>query len=151
MSATLAPLPLPRYSQQQTQANPVPAQTCTCTKTAALAIEQGLTLSTELTLTVTDAATGLPVPVDVTGNTFQFTAKVDQTYSDDDPSTVKIDWQETVTPTQGITHLTIPAATTASMQTIVYLMQIRMKSSSGVVSAVLKGTLTIIEPISARF
>jgi hypothetical protein len=104
-----------------------------------------------MTITVTDQTTGIKSPVDVTGCTFQFTAKVDPTYDDNDPTTVKVDWSETLTPTEGITYLQVPAATTQTMQPIVYPMQVRMVSSSGVVTALLKGTLTIIEPLSARF
>jgi len=151
MSATVLAPPVPIYKQQQTQT--VPAQTCTCPPTVALSVEQGATLSTKLTLTVTDTSVTPPVttPVNLTGATMQFTAKVDETYSDSDPTTVKIDWQETSTPTQGITWLVIPAATTQTMQAIAYVFQIRMKSSSGVVTPLVSGTLTIVVPISARF
>jgi len=145
---TLAPS-VPVYKQQQTQT--VPAQSCTCPPTVALSVEAVATQTSKLTLSVTDKTTGITSPVDVTGATFQFTAKVDELHSDSDPSTVKIDWQETSTPTQGITWLTIPASTTSTMQDIAYVFQVRMKSSSGVVTPLVSGTLTIVEPISARF
>jgi len=116
-----------------------------------LACEQGATLKTKMVLTVDDPITGIPGPVDVTGSTFQFTAKIDVNHSDSDPTTVQIDWSETTTPTQGITYLVIPAATTTTMQTIAYVMQVRLKSASGVVSPLLSGTLTITQPISARY
>jgi hypothetical protein len=148
------PLPYsPRYVPKQQTTAPTPVDTCACTGGAALTEERGATLSCKITLTITDASVTPPVktPVDITGCEMQFTAKVDVTYADDDPSTVQIDWTETNTPTQGITWLVIPAATTQTMQAIAYLFQIRMVSSSGVVTPVLKGTLTITEPISARY
>jgi hypothetical protein len=153
--STLAPPPLPytpRYAPKQQTTAPTPADTCACTGGVALTEERGATLSCKLTLTITDASVTPPVkvPVDITGCEMQFTAKVDATYADDDPSTVQIDWTETNSPMQGITWLVIPAATTATMQAIAYVFQIRMVSSSGVVTPVLKGTLTITEPISAR-
>jgi hypothetical protein len=89
--------------------------------------------------------------VDVTGAEFQFTAKVDPTLPDTDPSTVMVDWQETNTPTQGITWLQIDASITQTMQPVAYAYQIRMTSASGVVTPLVKGTLTIIVPISSRF
>jgi hypothetical protein len=148
------PLPYsPRYSPAQQTTTPTPADTCACTGGAALTEERGATLSCKLTITDTDVSVTPPVkvPVDITGCEMQFTAKVDQTYADDDTSTVQIDWTETNSPTQGITWLVIPAATTQTMQAIAYVFQIRMVSSSGVVTPVIKGTLTITEPISARF
>jgi hypothetical protein len=116
-------------------------------------VQRGATLSTKLTLTVTDSSVTPPVttPVDITGNAFQFTAKVDPTYLDSDPTTVKVDWHETSTPTQGITWLVVPAATTQNMQDIAYVMQIRMVSPSGVVTPLVQGTLTVTEPVSARY
>lgn len=133
---------------------PTDACTCTCAKTVALSVQRGATLSCKITLTVTDKSVTPPVtsPVDVTGSTFQFTAKPDQTYADDDPGTVKIDWQETTTSTQGITWLQIPADVTQDMQDLAYIMQVRMVSSSGVVTPLIGGTLTVTEPpASARF
>ena|SRR5258705_10121812 len=132
----------------------VPASTCTCTKTAALTVQRGATLSTKLTLTITDKSVTPPVtvPVDITGCHFQFTAKPTQDTPDDDPTTVKIDWQETSTPQQGITWLVVPAATTQAMEDVSYVMQIRMVSSSGVVTPLVGGSLTVTEPpASARF
>jgi hypothetical protein len=146
------PVPYQQWQTHQT-ATSTPPDPCACVQGAALTVQRGATLSTKLTLTVTDKSKTPPVisPVDVTGNTFQFTAKVDSTYTDSDPTTVKIDWQETNTPTQGITWLVVPAATTQNMQTIAYQMQIRMKSASGVVTPLVQGTLTVTQPISARF
>jgi hypothetical protein len=132
----------------------VPASTCTCTKTAALTVQRGATLSTKLTLTVTDKTVTPPVtsPVDITGCEFQFTAKPTQDTPDDDPSTVKIDWTETSTSLQGNTWLVVPAETTQDMLDLSYVMQIRMVSSSGVVTPLVGGSLTVTEPpASARF
>jgi hypothetical protein len=158
MSATLEIPPMPRYpyagptfgSQQQTASTP--PDPCACVRGAALTVQRGATLSTKLTLSVTDSSVTPPVtsPVDVTGNTFQFTAKVDPSYADNDPSTVKIDWQETSTPTQGITWLVVPAAVTQAMQDIAYQFQIWMVSASGVATPLVQGTLTVTEPISTR-
>lgn len=132
----------------------VPASTCTCTKTAALTVQRGATLSTKITLTITDKSVTPPVtaPVDVTGSQFQFTAKPSQDTPDGDPSTVQIDWAETTTPQQGITWLVIPAETTQDMEDVSYVMQVRMVSSSGVVTPLVGGSLTVTEPpASARF
>jgi hypothetical protein len=126
-----------------------PTQT-SCTSAFNLAVEQGATLSTQITIQVQDA-NGVLQPVNITGYQFQFTAKTDPALPDTDLSVVKIDWQETNTPTQGITWLVIPAATTQSMQPLVYYYQIRMISSSAVVTPVASGTLTIVQPISSRF
>jgi len=162
MSTTLETPPVPPYpiarlrspypyqqlqTQQTASSTPDP---CACVKGAALTVQQGATLSTQLTLTVTDKTTGIKSPVDVTGTIFQFTAKVDPSYPDSDPSTVMIDWQETNTPTQGVTWLVVPAAITANMQLIAYAMQIWMVSASGVVTPLVQGTLTVTESISAR-
>jgi hypothetical protein len=147
------PFPYQQWQAQQAATPPPSPSPCACVQGAALTVQCGATLSTKLTLTVTDSSKTPPVttPVDVTGNTFQFTAKVDPTYLDTDPTTIKIDWTETSTPTQGITWLVVPAATTQNMQTIAYAMQIRMKSASGVVTPLVQGTLTVTQPISARF
>jgi hypothetical protein len=131
---------------------PTTTSSCSCTNTATLTEERGATLSTKMTLTTTDYSVTPPVttPIDITGASLQFTAKIDATYADDDPSTVKVDWQETSTPTEGITHLVIPAEVTITMQPVVYLFQVRMVSAGGLVTPLCTGTLTIIEPISAR-
>jgi len=148
MSTTFPPLPV--YGQQQTSSTTTSAQ-CACTKTVALTVEQGATRSTQLTLTVTDPTTGITSPVDVTGSEFQFTAKTDPTIPDDDPSTIKIDWYETTTPTTGQTWLIVPAATTQTMQAVAYVFQVRMVSSGGIVTPLVSGTLTVTVPISSRF
>jgi len=126
-----------------------PAQ-ISCQTSFNLAVEQGATLSTQITIQIQDA-NGVLQPVNITGYQFQFTAKTDPALPDADPSVVKIDWQETSTPTQGITWLVVPAATTQTMQVVVYYYQIRMISSSNVVTPVASGTLTIDKPISSRF
>jgi hypothetical protein len=151
ISKLRSPYPYQQLQTQQAASTPSP-DPCACVKGAALTVQRGATLSTQLTLTVTDNSQTPPVtsPVDVTGNTFQFTAKVDPSYSDSDPTTVTVDWQETSTPTQGITWLVVPAATTQAMQTIAYVMQIWMVSASGVVTPLVQGTLTVTESISAR-
>jgi hypothetical protein len=147
---------LPTYGQQWTSPSLTTTTssvegTCTCTGSAALSVEQGQTLKTQMTVTVNDAVTGLPTPVDITGHQFQFTAKPTYDTADDDPATVKVDWYETNTPTQGITYLQVAAAVTATMQAIAYPYQVRMVSPSGIVSPLTKGTLTVIQPLSARF
>jgi hypothetical protein len=91
------------------------------------------------------------VPVDVTGSEFQFTAKLNATDDDAASTTVIVDWQETNTPTLGQTWLVIPAATTQTMQLVGYSYQVRMVSSSGVVTPIVHGVLTITQPISSRF
>jgi hypothetical protein len=117
-----------------------------------LTVKQGATLSTKIALTVTDNSVVPPVttPVDVTGNTFLFTAKVDPTYADNDPTTVKVNWQETATPQQGFTWLVVPNSITETMQLIAYAFQIWMVSASGVVTPLVEGTLTITQGVSTR-
>jgi hypothetical protein len=141
---------LPSYGQQWPKVSPITTTssieaTCSCTQQAALSIEQGLTLSTGMTITINGA------PVDITGHELQFTAKPSYDTADDDPATVKVDWYETATPTQGKTTLVVDASITTTMQPVAYPYQIRMVSPSGVVSGLIKGTLTIIEPLSARY
>jgi len=123
---------------------------CACSKTYNLTVEQGATLSSQITLSITDKTTGVKSPVDVTGANFQFTAKLDINQPDSDPGTIKVDWQETSTPTQGITWLKIPATITFDMELAGYSYQVRMVSSSGVVTPLFKGTLTVTQPVSAR-
>jgi hypothetical protein len=133
------------------QATPTTPPTQTCAPSSFnLAVEQGATLSSQITIQLQDA-NGVLQPVNITGYNFQFTAKIDPNLPDSDPSTVMINWQETNTPTQGVTWLVIPAATTQAMQAAVYYYQIRMKSPSAVVTPVANGTLTIVQPISSRF
>jgi hypothetical protein len=132
----------------------VPAQTCSCTKTVAYSCERGATFSSEIQLSITDSSLTPPVtsPVDLTGSTFQFTGKPSQDTPDNDPAAIIVDWQETTSPLDGSTWLTVPAATTHDMQTIAYVIQVRMVSPSGVVTPLVAGTLTITEPpASARF
>lgn len=121
-----------------------PLDPCACSRTFNLQCEQGATLSSKITLTLDGA------PVDVTGGTFQFTAKTDRALADSDPSTVMIDWQETATSTQGVTWLVVPADTTGMMQLIGYSYQVRFVSSGGVVTPLVKGVFTITQPTSAR-
>jgi hypothetical protein len=133
---------LPRVAFRSTPSPP--SDPCACSRTYNLQCEQGATLSSKITLTLNG------VPVDVTGGHFQFTAKLDPSLPDSDPSTIKIDWQETSTPTQGVTWLVIPADTTSTMQVAGYSYQVRLVSSGGVVTPLVKGMLTILQPISAR-
>src|SRR5258705_11713814 len=81
------PYPVPYQQWQTQQATTTPPDPCTCIKGAALTVQRGATLSTKLTLSVTDKSVTPPIvsPIDVTGATFEFTAKVDPTYADDDP------------------------------------------------------------------
>jgi hypothetical protein len=141
----IAPLAQKPSSRNATPPLPATASSCTCANTYNLQVEAGATLSSQITITL-DAA-----PVDVTGAEFQFTAKLNATDDDAAPTTVQIDWQETATPTQGITWLVIPAATTQTMQLVGYSYQIRMVSSSGVVTPIVHGALTITQPVSSRF
>ena len=137
----------PRASSVPSSTQSIP---CACSKTYNLTVEQGATLSSKISLTLTDPVTGITSPVDVTGAQSQFTAKLDPNQPDSDPATIMVDWQETSTPTQGITWLTIPAATTTTMQLAGYSYQVRMVSSSGVVTPLFKGTLTVTQPVSVR-
>jgi hypothetical protein len=146
-----------RQAQAQSVAQPLtqsPA-TCACGKVFNLSVERGADLSSQITLTITDKTTGVKSPVDLTGATFQFTAKPHQTdgsqLPDSDPSVIKIDWPETATPTQGITWLKVPAATTVDMLSSPYDQQVRMVSASGVVTPLFTGSLVVTEPVSARF
>lgn len=137
-----APVPLPRMaSAPPTQTAPDP---CACYKTYNLQVEQGATSSTKITLTLNK------IPVDITGATFQFTAKPDPNDLDTAPSTVKVDWQETATPTQGYTWLVVPADVTFNMQLVAYSYQVRMVSAGGVVTPIVKGAFTVMQPVSAR-
>src|SRR5258705_9096018 len=105
ISAPPIPASLRSYQQQAVQAA-ASAPTCSCGKTFNLQGQRGQTLSSEITLTVTNKTTGVKSPIDLTGQTFLFTAKPHQndgTIIDDaDPRTIKINWQETSTSTQGI-------------------------------------------------
>jgi hypothetical protein len=141
--STYSPLNLP--AQRDTTAPPAAPAPCDCSNTYNLQVEQGATLSSQITITLNGAE------VDVTGSEFQFTAKVDPSYLDSDPTTVEIDWQETNTPTLGQTWLVVPAATTQTMQLIGYSYQVRMVSSSSVVTPIARGILTIVQPVSSRF
>jgi hypothetical protein len=157
-----APPPLPQtfsksYRQAQSAAQPLAASssTCACGKVFNLSVERGATLTSKITLSLTDQNTGVKSPVDVTGATFQFTAKPHQSdgsqLPDSDPSVILIDWAETVSPAEGVTWLTVPAATTESMLSTAYDQQCRMVSSSGVVTPLFSGSLVVTEPVSPRF
>src|SRR5215471_6595661 len=115
------------FSQTSLQTSSPPSSACSCSRTFNLTVEQGATLSTQIKITLDGA------PVDVTGGTFEFTAKLDINLPDTDPTVVIVDWQETSTPTAGTTWLTIPAATTATMQLTSYSYQVRFVSAGGVV------------------
>jgi hypothetical protein len=131
-------------ARTDTSSPPAPAP-CECSSLYNLQVEQGATLSSQITITLDGA------PVDITGSEFQFTAKLDINDADNAPTTVEVDWQETSTPAQGITSLVIDAATTQTMQLIGYSYQVRMVSSSAVVTPLFKGVLTIVQPVSSRF
>ena len=124
-----------------TQTAPDP---CACYKTYNLQVEQGATFATKITLTLNG------VPVDLTGATFQWTAKLDPDDDDAAPTTQKVDWQETATPTQGYTWLVVPAEVTYNMQTVAYSDQVRMISAGGVVTPIFKGAFTVTQPVSRR-
>lgn len=118
-----------------------------------LACEQGATLNCGITLVVVDA-NGVSQPLNITGNLFQFTAKLDPNLPDTAPGVVTKDWTETVTPTQGTTWLQLDAETTLSMQVASYFYQVRMISSvtsvSPIVTPLFSGTLAILQPVSTR-
>lgn len=143
------PAGVPIGPSPSSAASAPPAQTA-CQSSWNLAVEQGATLSSQITIQIQDA-NGVLQPVNVTGYSFQFTAKTDPTLPDSDPSVVMINWHETNTPTQGVTWLVIPANVTQNMQPVVYYYQIRMVSPSSVVTPVANGTLTIVQPISSRY
>lgn len=118
---------------------------CACSRTFNLQCEQGATLSSQITITLNGA------PVNLTGGTFEFTAKIDPSLPDTDPSVVIVDWQETHTSAQGITWLTVPAEVTQGMQATGYQYQVRFVSSGNVVTPIVHGVLTIVVPVSSRF
>jgi hypothetical protein len=132
-------------STRSTQAQSSTTVPCDCNTTYNLQCEQGATLSSQISITLNDA------PVDITGSNFQFTAKLSIDDADTAPTTVEVNWTETTTPTQGQTFLVIPAATTQTMQLVAYYYQVRMVSSSSVVTPLFNGMLTIVQPISNRF
>lgn len=146
--------PMSRATTQQSSATVPAGQTCSCLKTVAYTCERGQTFSSEIRLSVTDSSVTPPVtvPVDLTGTWFMFTGKPDPSLPDNDPATIKKDWQETTTPLQGMTWLKLDAAVTHDMQTVAYVIQVRMVSPSGIVTPIVAGTLTITEPpVSARY
>jgi hypothetical protein len=133
----------PRASYAPTTQTPS-TDPCSCARTYNLQVEQGATLSTKITLTLNG------LPVDLTGAWFQFTAKLDPNDADDAPTTVMVDWQETATSLEGYTWLVVSADITGGMQTVGYSHQVRMVSAGGVVTPLVKGVFTIIQPTSAR-
>jgi hypothetical protein len=137
-SSATVPCP-PCYSGQQPYLN--------------LVCQQGQTLTVLIQLLVKDA-NGVSQPVDITGNKFEFTAKIDINLPDTDLTVVKWDWQETSTPTQGITSLALPASMTASFELVPYFYQVRMVSSllspAPIVTPLFSGTLTVVQPVSIR-
>lgn len=133
---------------------PTPTAPSSCQPGLQLCVEQGATLNSQIALTV-KASDGTIQPVDITGNNFEFTAKTDPNLPDTDPSVVEVDWTETTTPTQGTTWLTVPASITANMQLVAYFYQVRMIQSplspTPIVTPLFSGTLTIVQPVSARY
>lgn len=141
MHAPMVRIPIPSSYAPTTQSSPDP---CACAKTFNLQCEQGATLSSRILLKLDGQ------PIDITGATFQFTAKLDPSDADNAPTTVKVDWQEVVTPTQGYTWLVVQAAITLNMQIVAYSYQVRMVSGTGVVTPIVKGAFTIVQPVSSR-
>jgi len=139
--------PVPTQSQTQCPPGCAPPGLNLC-------VQQGATLSSTIKLTVKDI-NGVTQPVDLTGNKFEFTAKTDRNLPDTDPSVIKVDWTETNTPTQGLTHLVLPSNVTATMQLVPYFYQVRMVESpaspSPIVTPLFDGTLTVIQPVSPRY
>ena len=121
-----------------------------------LSVYQGATLSSTLQLTITDS-TGLTKPLDITGNKFEFTAKLDLSLPDTDPSVVKVDWTETdpTRATAGTTTLKVDSNVTAAMALAPYFYQVRMVASptspSPIVTQLYSGTLTVLQPVSPRY
>jgi hypothetical protein len=144
---TAAGNPVNGSSQSQTQ-----PQGCT-PPGLNLCVYQGATLTSTIKLTLTDI-NGVVQPVNITGNLFQFTAKLNTSLPDTDPTVVKVDWTETNTPTQGITALVVPANITATMQLVPYFYQVWMigspTSPSPIVTPLFNGTLTVLQPVSSR-
>ena len=140
---------VPQSASSLTSAAP-----CSCQPGLNLCVEQGATLSSQIALTVKDTSGNIQ-PVDITGNEFEFTAKTDPNVSDEDPTTVEVDWSETNTPTQGTTWLVIPSNVTLTMQPLPYFYQVRMVQSPGspspTVTPLFSGTLTVIQPVSSRW
>jgi hypothetical protein len=132
-------------NQRDTSPPSATPASCDCSSLYNLQVEQGATLSSQITITLNNA------PVDLTGSEFQFTAKLNPDDADTAPTTVEVDWQELNTPAQGITSLVIPASTTQTMQLAGYSYQVRMVSSSAVVTPLFRGVLTIVQPVSNRF
>ena len=128
--------------------------TTSCQPGLQLCVEQGATLNSQIALIV-KATDGTIQPVDITGAEFEFTAKTDPSVPDEDPSVIEIDWSETVTPKQGTTWLTVPASVTATMLPVAYFYQVRMVQSptspTPIVTPLFSGTLTIVQPVSARY
>ena len=155
---TLPPLPTALRTRQIQQQDTQPATTpptSTCNNVFNLNVQRGATLSAQITISVTDQ-NGVKTPVNITGNTLQYTAKPHQSdgteIDDTDPRTVMIDWQETNTPTLGQTWLIIPNTTTKNMQSLPYDQQLRMMSpgTPAIVTPLFIGSLVITEPVSAR-
>lgn len=118
-----------------------------------LVCQQGQTLTVGIQLIVKDE-NGVSQPVDITGNQFLFTAKTDINLPDTDPSVINVNWQETNTPTQGITSLVVPSNLTETMQLVAYFYQVWMVSSvlspSPIITPLFSGTLTVVQPVSSR-
>lgn len=166
LTATMPTLEMPNLAairyQTQIQAAPIvssspatpPAVQCSCQPGLNLCVEQGATLSSQIALTVKDA-NGNTGPVDITGAKFEFTAKTDPNLPDTDPTTVKIDWTETSTPTKGTTWLVVPSNISATMQRVPYFYQQRMVQSptspAPIVTPLFSGTITVIQPVSTRY
>jgi hypothetical protein len=136
--------PIPRAPRSYAPTTQSPPDSCACARTYNLQVEQGATLSTKITLMLNQ------VPVDLTGAWFQFTAKLDPDDLDSALTTVMVDWQETVTSLQGYTWLVVSADVTGAMQLAGYSYQVRMVSAGGVVTPIVKGVFTIVQPVSSR-
>jgi hypothetical protein len=95
-------------------------------------------------------ACGLAALINLEGRRCKKLEAKNQSTDDSDPRTIKINWLETVTPTQGITWLTIPSGRTTNMDDVPYGQQCWMRFSGGVVMPLFTGSLVVTEPISAR-
>lgn len=95
---------------------------------------------------------GTTIPVDLTNAWLRATAKTNINLPDTDPTVVKVDWQETTTPTYGKTWFTIPATQTVPMVVGPYNFEIRLIGAAllPAVTPIVTGVITVLQPVSSR-
>jgi len=95
---------------------------------------------------VTDAGTA----IDLTGSTFFFTAKLElDTNATDAVYGIKTSWTDHLNPTGGITSLTV-SDTDTKITAGDYYYDIQMKSSTGEITTLAYGVLTILGEVTVR-